>query len=62
VSGVQLLVPHGGIFAALIPGAVVHLGAYLMALAAGTAVTVGALFVLKRPVDAEEPAGIPQLA
>ncbi|MHA3775454.1 PTS fructose-like transporter subunit IIB [Verrucomicrobiota bacterium sgz303538] len=50
VSGVQLLVPHGGIFAALIPGAVANLGAYLVAIVAGSAVTAGALFILKRPI------------
>jgi PTS system fructose-specific IIC component len=47
-AGARLLVPHGGIFAALIPGAVAHLPAYLGAIAAGTAVTTAALFVLKR--------------
>ena len=36
VSGVQLLVPHGGIFAALIPGAVTNLLPYLVAIVAGT--------------------------
>lgn len=50
VSGVRLLVPHGGVFAAVIPGAVTGLGAYLLAIAAGTAVTAGALFALKRPL------------
>jgi PTS system fructose-specific IIC component len=49
-SGVQLLVPHGGIFAALIPGAVTNLFTYLLAIVAGTLVTVAALFVLKRPL------------
>ena len=49
VSGVQLLVPHGGIFAALIPGAVSNLIAYIIAILAGTAVTAGVLFFLKRP-------------
>ena len=48
VSGVQLLVPHGGIFAALIPGAVTNLIAYFIAIVAGTVVTAGALFFLKR--------------
>jgi len=51
VAGVQLLVPHGGIFAALIPGAVTHLAAYLGAIAAGTLATVAALFLLKKPAD-----------
>ncbi|MES2572166.1 MAG: fructose-specific PTS transporter subunit EIIC [Verrucomicrobiota bacterium] len=50
LAGVQLLVPHGGIFAALIPGAVTQLGAYLLAIVVGTLVTVGALFFLKRPL------------
>ena len=50
VAGVQFLVPHGGVFAALIPGAVTHLGSYLLALAAGTITTTGALFFLKRPL------------
>jgi fructose PTS system EIIBC or EIIC component len=55
-SGAQFLVPHGGIFAALIPGAVTNLGSYLGAIVAGTIVTTGALFFLKRPIV--EPAAI----
>ena len=51
-AGAQLLVPHGGTFAAVIPGAVTHLAAYLGAIAAGTGVTAAALFVLKRPLPA----------
>jgi PTS system fructose-specific IIC component len=51
-SNVQLLVPHGGIFAAMIPGAVTNLVPYLVAIVAGTLVTTGALFILKRPVPA----------
>ena len=43
-AGAQFLVPHGGIFAALIPGAVTHLVSYLGAIVAGTIVTTGALF------------------
>ncbi|MGC3988165.1 MAG: PTS fructose-like transporter subunit IIB [Chthoniobacteraceae bacterium] len=50
VCNVQSLVPHGGIFAALIPGAVTHLVPYLLAIVAGTIVTTAALFVLKRPI------------
>jgi PTS system fructose-specific IIC component len=50
VSNVQLLVPHGGIFAVLIPGAVTNLLPYLVAIVAGTLVTTAAIFVLKRPV------------
>ncbi len=48
---VQFLVPHGGIFAALIPGAVTNLVPYLGAIIAGTFVTTAALFFLKRPLD-----------
>jgi PTS system fructose-specific IIC component len=57
--GVQLMVPHGGIFAALIPNAVSALPAYLLAILAGTAVTTGALFLLKKPLATAEksPAG-----
>jgi len=47
VCGVQLLVPHGGIFAVLIPGAVTNLLSYLAAIVTGTLATAAALFVLK---------------
>jgi PTS system fructose-specific IIC component len=53
LSGVRLLVPHGGVFAAVIPGAVSGLLAYLGAI--GTVVTAAALFVLKRPLALAEP-------
>ncbi len=52
VSGVQLLVPHGGIFAVLIPGAVTNLLPYLAAIVTGTVVTTAALFVVKKPIVA----------
>jgi PTS system fructose-specific IIC component len=55
VCGVQFLVPHGGIFAALIPGAVTNLLAYFVALVVGTLVTTGALFILKRPIAFPKP-------
>ncbi|MET0396156.1 MAG: PTS fructose-like transporter subunit IIB [Longimicrobiaceae bacterium] len=61
-AGARLLVPHGGIFAALIPGAVTQLPAYLGAIAAGTAVTAAALFVLKRRSPAVDDAGIADAA
>jgi PTS system fructose-specific IIC component len=51
-SGVQLLVPHGGVFVLLIPHAVQPLGLYVIALAAGTLVTAAALRVVLRPVAA----------
>lgn len=62
VSGVQLLVPHGGVFAAVIPGAVTNLLAYLGAIAAGTVVTAGALFLLKRPLPELAPASVSEHA
>ena len=52
--GCTLLVPHGGIFVLPIPNAVGNLGLYVLALLAGTAVTTGALFVLKKPLPEEE--------
>jgi len=57
VSAVQFLVPHGGIFAALIPGAVKNLPAYFVALLAGTLVTSAMLFILKRPIPVHPPLG-----
>ncbi|MBK1715121.1 PTS fructose transporter subunit IIC [Rubrivivax gelatinosus] len=46
--GVQLKVPHGGVFVLPIPNAVTHLGAFFVALLAGTAVSVAALALAKR--------------
>ncbi|MBK1614302.1 PTS fructose transporter subunit EIIBC [Rubrivivax gelatinosus] len=46
--GVQLKVPHGGVFVLPIPNAVTHLGAFFAALLAGTAVSVAALALAKR--------------
>ncbi len=51
-AGVELKVPHGGVFVLPIPNAVTHLGVYLLALVAGVAVTAVALRVLKKPVTA----------
>jgi PTS system fructose-specific IIC component len=51
-AGVQLMVPHGGVFVLLIPHAVQRLGMYVVAIVAGTLVTAAALFVAKRPVSA----------
>jgi PTS system fructose-specific IIC component len=47
-AGVELKVPHGGIFVLPIPDAVTHLGMYVVALVVGTAITCGMLGVLKR--------------
>ena len=52
VMGSELRVPHGGVFVLPIPNAVTHLGAYLMAIVAGTVVSALALAALKRPVNA----------
>jgi PTS system fructose-specific IIC component len=51
-AGVELKVPHGGVFVLPIPNAVTHLGIYLLALLIGVAVTAVALRVLKKPVTA----------
>jgi PTS system fructose-specific IIC component len=50
VFGVQLLVPHGGVFVLLIPNAVTHLLLYILAIAVGTVVTAGVLYIVKKPV------------
>jgi PTS system fructose-specific IIC component len=52
-AGVQLKVPHGGIFVLPIPDAVTHLGFYVIALVAGTLVTSAMLGILKRPATVE---------
>jgi fructose PTS system EIIBC or EIIC component len=49
-AGCRLLVPHGGVFAMAIPGAVVNLPMYLVAIVVGTLVTSAALYLVKRPV------------
>lgn len=50
--GVQLKVPHGGVFVLPIPNAVTHLGSFVVALVVGTAVSVAALAIAKRRVVA----------
>jgi PTS system fructose-specific IIC component len=61
VLGCELRVPHGGLFVLPIPNAVTDLGWYVVSIVAGTLVTTGMLFLLKRPaaqplVRAEAPA------
>jgi PTS system fructose-specific IIC component len=51
-----LHVPHGGIFVLFIPNAVDNLLGYLIAIVAGTLVTTGMLFALKRPLRKKEQA------
>jgi PTS system fructose-specific IIC component len=55
--GCQLLVPHGGIFAILIPGAAVNLPLYLVAIVIGALATTAAVAVLKalRPASVAAP-------
>ena len=50
-AGVKLMVPHGGVFVLLIPHAVQQLGAYVLAIVAGTVVTAAALYLAKKPVE-----------
>ena len=50
VFGAHLLVPHGGIFVLLIANAVTQLLLYVLAIAVGTVVTAGILFIVKKPV------------
>lgn len=51
--GVELKVPHGGIFVLPIPHAVTHILGYILALAAGTIVTAFGLRLAKKPVPAD---------
>ncbi|HEX4960537.1 MAG TPA: PTS fructose-like transporter subunit IIB [Thermoanaerobaculia bacterium] len=50
-AGVQLMVPHGGVFVLLIPHAVQPLGMYVVAILAGTLVSIAGLYLVKRPVE-----------
>ncbi len=56
VFGCALRVPHGGIFVLPIPNAVTNLGMYIVAIVAGTVVTAGMLYALKRPLTETTPA------
>jgi len=50
-AGVQLKVPHGGIFVLPIPGAVTHLAVYIFAILAGTASSTLLLGILKKNAE-----------
>jgi PTS system fructose-specific IIC component len=52
--GIGLRVPHGGIWVMFIPGVVSNLPLYFLSIIVGVVVTTGALFVLKRPLPADE--------
>ncbi len=58
IFGCQLRVPHGGVFVLPIPNVVTNLPQYILAILIGTAVTAGALFILKRPIAVEEEAAV----
>ena len=57
VLGVELKVPHGGIFVLPIPNAVVNLPGFVIAMLAGTAVSVAALGLVKKRIAA--PVAVP---
>lgn len=48
--GVELKVPHGGLFVLPIPGAVTHVGVYALAIFAGTLVSALLVGLVKRPI------------
>lgn len=48
LCGVELRVPHGGILAAVFPGAVKHLPLFLVAITTGTLVTAISIYFLRR--------------
>jgi fructose PTS system EIIBC or EIIC component len=52
--GIGLHVPHGGIWVMFIPGVVSNIPLYILSILVGIVVTAGALFVLKRPLPAED--------
>jgi PTS system fructose-specific IIC component len=52
--GIGLHVPHGGIWVIFIPGVVSNIPLYILSILIGTGVTAGMLFLLKRPVPADE--------
>ncbi len=62
IFGCQLRVPHGGVFVLPIPNVVTNLPQYILAILIGTAVTAGALFILKRPIAAEEEEAVAAVA
>ena len=62
VFGAHLHVPHGGVWVMFLPNVVDNLPLYILSILVGTAVTAGALFVLKRPIQAEAGAGAAEAA
>jgi fructose PTS system EIIBC or EIIC component len=62
VFGIGLHVPHGGIWVMFIPGVVSNVPLYLLSIVIGTVVTAGVLFILKRPIAAEEEEAVAAVA
>jgi len=62
IFGCQLRVPHGGVFVLPIPNVVTNLPQYLLSIVIGTVVTAGILFILKRPIAAEEEEAVAAVA
>jgi fructose PTS system EIIBC or EIIC component len=56
--GCKLMVPHGGIFVLAIPGAITHAIGYFIAIVAGTLVTTGILYLLKKPLVSKAPVAV----
>ncbi len=54
--GIGLHVPHGGIWVMFIPGVLSNVPLYILSILIGIGVTAGMLYILKRPVTAEETA------
>lgn len=50
--GVELHVPHGGVFVLPMPNVVTHVAGYAVAIVVGTLVTAAALFAFKKPIPA----------
>jgi PTS system fructose-specific IIC component len=57
-AGAGMSVPHGGIFDLFVPGAVEKVGAWALAIVAGTVVTTAILFLTKRGAAAPAPARV----
>lgn len=53
IFGARLHVPHGGVWVMFLPNVVDNLPLYILSILIGTVVTAGALFALKRPIQAE---------
>lgn len=58
-AGVASLVPHGGVFAAVIPGAFAGLPMWIVSIFVGTMATTATLWALKRPVAVVKEAAVP---